>query len=188
MGWLLVLGLKEGLVECATVCIKSEVILIMLITWWNKKSYCWKSSNFPWIRPVPFWIENLCEGMWCHFQWINFWIHSAFLYVSDFLSDANEGITITIKFGFGLRFGWFYVWKWRYLGSIRYISIKYGFRKKLLRYKSTSDQLNTFILTFFRISAGLDKKWGKKCSTGQRFICIKVTSYKIHTLEGDFLG
>ena len=27
MGWLLVLGLKEGLVECATVCIKSWVIL-----------------------------------------------------------------------------------------------------------------------------------------------------------------
>ena len=28
MGWFLVLGLKEGLVECATVCIKSEVMLI----------------------------------------------------------------------------------------------------------------------------------------------------------------
>ena len=27
-GWLLVLGLKEGLVECATVCIKSVVILL----------------------------------------------------------------------------------------------------------------------------------------------------------------
>ena len=27
-GWLLVLGLKESLVECATVCVKSEVILI----------------------------------------------------------------------------------------------------------------------------------------------------------------
>ena len=27
-GWLLVLGLMEGLVECGTVCIKSEVILI----------------------------------------------------------------------------------------------------------------------------------------------------------------
>ena len=26
-GWLLVLGLKEGLVKCATVCVKSEVIL-----------------------------------------------------------------------------------------------------------------------------------------------------------------
>ena len=26
-GWLLVLGLKEGLVECATVCVKSVVIL-----------------------------------------------------------------------------------------------------------------------------------------------------------------
>ena len=28
MGWLLVLGLKEGLVECATLCVKSEVILM----------------------------------------------------------------------------------------------------------------------------------------------------------------
>ena len=27
------------------------------------------------------------------------------------------------------------------------------------------------------------KKWGKKCSTGQRFICTEVTSYKIHILE-----
>jgi hypothetical protein len=27
-GWLLLLGLKECLVECATMCIKSEVILI----------------------------------------------------------------------------------------------------------------------------------------------------------------
>ena len=29
-GWLLVLGLKEGLVECATLCIKSEVILVCI--------------------------------------------------------------------------------------------------------------------------------------------------------------
>ena len=29
-GWLLVLRLKEGLVECATVCVKSEVILMIL--------------------------------------------------------------------------------------------------------------------------------------------------------------
>ena len=27
MGWLLVLGLKKGLLECATACIKSEIIL-----------------------------------------------------------------------------------------------------------------------------------------------------------------
>jgi len=26
-GWLLVLSVKEGLAECATVCVKSEVIL-----------------------------------------------------------------------------------------------------------------------------------------------------------------
>ena len=29
-GWLLILGLKEGLVECATVCVKSEVMLTFL--------------------------------------------------------------------------------------------------------------------------------------------------------------
>ena len=28
MGWLFVLGLKGGLVECATLCVKSEVILL----------------------------------------------------------------------------------------------------------------------------------------------------------------
>ena len=27
MGWLLVLGLKEGLIECATLCVKIKVIL-----------------------------------------------------------------------------------------------------------------------------------------------------------------
>ena len=36
MGWLLVLGLTEGLVECATVCLKSEVILT--VTWVYNKS------------------------------------------------------------------------------------------------------------------------------------------------------
>ena len=30
-GWLLVLGLKEGLVECATSCIKSEVMLLNIL-------------------------------------------------------------------------------------------------------------------------------------------------------------
>ena len=36
---------------------------------------------------------------------------------------------------------------------------------------------------FFQISADLEKKWGQKCSTGQSFICTKVTSYKIHILS-----
>ena len=31
-GWLLVLGIKEGLVECATVCVKSVVILMCFLT------------------------------------------------------------------------------------------------------------------------------------------------------------
>ena len=31
MGWLLVSGLKEGLVKCGTVCVKSEVIITYTI-------------------------------------------------------------------------------------------------------------------------------------------------------------
>ena len=31
MGWLLVLSLKEGLVECAAVCVKSVVILVHFV-------------------------------------------------------------------------------------------------------------------------------------------------------------
>ena len=38
-GWLLVLGLKEGLVECAAVCIKSVVILIFVLNVIEYKSY-----------------------------------------------------------------------------------------------------------------------------------------------------
>ena len=30
-GWLLILGLKEGLVECVTVCVKSQVILTLML-------------------------------------------------------------------------------------------------------------------------------------------------------------
>ena len=48
--------------------------------------------------------------------------------------------------------------------------LKYGFCKKLLRYKWTSDQFYTFVFTFF--------------PDQQKFICIEVTSYKIHTLAG----
>ena len=32
-GWLLVLGLKECVVECATLCVKSEVILLSMYTY-----------------------------------------------------------------------------------------------------------------------------------------------------------
>ena len=36
------------------------------------------------------------------------------------------------------------------------------------------------------ISADLEKKWGQKGSTVQRFICTEVASYKIHTLVIQF--
>ena len=45
------------------------------------------------------------------------------------------------------------------------LSLKYGFFKKLHTHSK------------------LVKKLGKKCSTGQRFICTEVNSYKIHILD-----
>ena len=60
--------------------------------------------------------------------------------------------------------------------------LKYGFCKKLF---GTNEPLTSWKLLssiFFQISADLEKNWGQKCSTGQRFICTEVTSYKIHIL------
>jgi hypothetical protein len=64
--------------------------------------------------------------------------------------------------------------------------LKYGFCKKL----HTSIQMNLwpvepFCPDFFSRSAlhWSGKKRGQKGSTGQRFICMEVTSYKIHTLN-----
>ena len=45
MGWLLVLGLKECLVECATLCVKSEVMLVYKV-----KMYC------------KYKVQIFCEG------------------------------------------------------------------------------------------------------------------------------
>ena len=45
MSWLLVLGLKEGLLECATACFKSEVILTLVPK--HKGSTCTHQTNPP---------------------------------------------------------------------------------------------------------------------------------------------
>ena len=44
-GWLLVLGLKERLVECATVCVKSVVILQVIPTYNYWPPQCFSSSG-----------------------------------------------------------------------------------------------------------------------------------------------
>ena len=46
-------------------------------------------------------------------------------------------------------------------------------------YFGTNEPLTSWTL-FSHFLARSAKKWGKKCSTGQRFICTIVTSYKIH--------
>ena len=54
-------------------------------------------------------------------------------------------------------------------------------------YFGTNEPLTSwthFSSLFGWISTDLAKKWGKMCSTGQRFICTEVTSYKIHDILG----
>ena len=55
MGWLLVLGLKECLVECATLCIKSEVILILMMVSFEVAIYLAQFSD----NDKSFTIANL---------------------------------------------------------------------------------------------------------------------------------
>ena len=69
-GWLLVLGLKKGLVECATVCVKSVVILMS-----HSHIAC------SWINSVKleFWIRAL-EGEVTYQEWRAYFRHyKAFL-------------------------------------------------------------------------------------------------------------
>ena len=52
-----------------------------------------------------------------------------------------------------------YVFQFKNWNDFPVSKLKYGFCKKLHRYKWTSDQLNPFVLTFlFQISADLEKK------------------------------
>ena len=53
MGWLLVLGLKECLVDCATLCVKSEVMLLYMylgkavfLTFVSGKNHSYNTSKF----------------------------------------------------------------------------------------------------------------------------------------------
>jgi hypothetical protein len=51
-GWLLVLGIKEGLVKCAKVCVKSGVILLHV---------CFQKSLF--YQGLLFLYENMIVGL-----------------------------------------------------------------------------------------------------------------------------
>ena len=87
MGWLLVLGLKESLVEYATVCVQSEVILTKVGV--NKSGqkktgdvvYGWPLSCFTCkvislrARPIEGWTSALlfqcaCRKQALHLDWV----------------------------------------------------------------------------------------------------------------------
>jgi len=67
--------------------------------------------------------------------------------------------------------------------SLESMRLKYGFHKKLLRYKWTSDHLNTFFLAFFP-----DQHWSEVHLYQNNFLqnpyCLtkSIFSYKIHIL------
>ena len=90
LDWLLVLGLQESLVECALVCIKSEVILLvigtttltlfLLIKGVITKKFLVRQSQ--WVGIIMgtqiLWIQNVCfiQILWIVYQQLfgYFWI------------------------------------------------------------------------------------------------------------------
>ena len=66
-GWLLVLGLKECLVECATLCVKSEVILVLVSTYRPnvKRSYLKRCS---WFHSLLTGVSSLFVRIWMNFS------------------------------------------------------------------------------------------------------------------------
>ena len=69
-------------------------------------------------------------------------------------------------------------------------SLKCGFCKNLLLYECNSDQLSTFfhcVITFGLVQQQSNSKPTRKWATGQSCIRKEVTSYKSHTLDGQFM-
>ena len=74
-GWLLVLDLKEGLVECATVCVKSVVILWVMLPcvttpfierWWSMAGLPCLVENL-----APYSEAQTTDGRWSVFSTIS---------------------------------------------------------------------------------------------------------------------
>ena len=85
-----------------------------------------------------------------HSLWLNFQdvINNKFR-LSEFMNHEGQ-ITIC---GISVHEPWrsLLVHEWKCISVVEALLLKYGFCKKLLRYKWTSDQLNTFFLTFWLV-------------------------------------
>ena len=79
-GWLLVLGLKECLVECATLCVKSEVILAIIIAIGFKNSKHVMHFSFHWLFisylvVILQWVKNQSKWFFDRIIWTFFHLH-----------------------------------------------------------------------------------------------------------------
>ena len=72
-GWFLVLGLKEDLVECATVCVKSVVILLSRDFQWT----CATDQTAPKQFSIP--LNKLRWTIWCS---STFFVYYAYVFVT----------------------------------------------------------------------------------------------------------
>ena len=82
-GWLLVLGIKEGLVECATVCVKSVVILTLKVGTYNGAIVFTNSNSkvlrfFEIFSLLSFYLENKNR---VNISWI--WKHLEFMKLNN---------------------------------------------------------------------------------------------------------
>ena len=105
-GWLLVLVIKEGLVKCATVCVKSVVILTRLhavnayIAQWPfsfyivQKLWCIFCSLLPCYVILPIWYKLL----WLHHLQFQSYFHFSFClpYLNYYLSGAVCAISVCV--------------------------------------------------------------------------------------------
>ena len=102
-GWLLVLGLKEYLVECATLCIKSEVILLVVIEpLKTTKYYPMRRTNKDYVNVSIYSLYNSYASIVrpkSH-TWVNFCIKSNFLFLSPTLASGIDVGPTFINFGF----------------------------------------------------------------------------------------
>jgi hypothetical protein len=147
MGWLLVLGLKESQVECAIVCVKSEVILfytrsemildhpnclgrVQFFLVWSKSF--WSCPNdFVQVQIRFFWTNfynlDLSKMIWTHTKQIgpvqNDWYSTKMIWSVHFGSIEGQGICI--MYDIRLVHVSFYDILGRYFGMIlRYLVMK----------------------------------------------------------------
>ena len=144
---------SQSFSEFLEICGLSKILVGTSHRWflehWNgQKSLCNTWQRFSCL--LDEWIEKICK---------KFFFHGGFFMKSTFsVLRCRWTGPINLKIFFGHHINYLIIWPFMcqpWFPTRKASKLKYGFCKKLLRYKWTSDQLNTFFLTFCP-----DQCWG----------------------------